>query len=76
MFNVLRRALGYASWHEWPEEFAMRKSDALTRLMNEKGRELADRAGDPVLLQRAVVRAASAIAASARSRSWAMWRSL
>jgi 4-alpha-glucanotransferase len=41
MFNVLRRANGYASWHEWPEEFAMRDSAALTRLMNDKGRELA-----------------------------------
>ena len=41
MFSVLRRMNGYASWHEWPEELAMRKPDALTRLMNDKGRELA-----------------------------------
>jgi 4-alpha-glucanotransferase len=41
MFNVLRRENAYASWHEWPEELAMRHSDALTRLMNDKGRELA-----------------------------------
>ncbi len=41
LFNVLRRENGYASWHEWPEEFAMRNSEALTRLMNDKGRELA-----------------------------------
>jgi 4-alpha-glucanotransferase len=41
MFNVLRQENAYASWHEWPEEFAMRNSDALTRLMNDKGRELA-----------------------------------
>src|ERR1700712_2445218 len=41
MFNVLRRENAYASWHEWPPEFAMRDSAALARLMNEKGRQLA-----------------------------------
>ena len=41
MFIVLRRQFGYASWHEWPAEFAQRKHDSLTRLLNEKGRELA-----------------------------------
>lgn len=41
MFNVLRRQFAYASWHEWPEEYSMRNSEALTRLLNEKGRELA-----------------------------------
>lgn len=41
MFNVLRKEYTYASWHEWPEEFAMRNSEALTRLLNDKGRELA-----------------------------------
>jgi len=41
MFNVLRHMHAYASWHEWPEEYAMRRSDALARLMNDKGRELA-----------------------------------
>ena len=41
MFNVLRRENAYVSWHQWPEEFAMRKSDALARLMNDKGHELA-----------------------------------
>lgn len=41
LFNVLRRTNAYASWHEWPEEYAMRNSEALTRLMNDKGRELA-----------------------------------
>ena len=24
MFNVLRRSFDYASWNEWPEEFARR----------------------------------------------------
>ncbi len=41
MFNVLRRMYGYASWHEWPEEFARRKQDALATMLNEHGRELA-----------------------------------
>jgi 4-alpha-glucanotransferase len=41
MFTVLRRMNSYASWHEWPEEFARRTGDAIARLMNEKGRELA-----------------------------------
>jgi 4-alpha-glucanotransferase len=41
MYTVLRRLHGYASWHEWPEEYAHRKGDALSRLMNEHGRELA-----------------------------------
>ena len=41
MYTVLRRMFAYASWHEWPEEYARRKSDSLARLMNEKGRELA-----------------------------------
>ena len=41
MYTVLRRMNAYASWHEWPEEYARRKGDALSRLMTEKGRELA-----------------------------------
>jgi 4-alpha-glucanotransferase len=41
MFNVLRRENAYASWHQWPEELALRNSEALTRLMNDKARELA-----------------------------------
>jgi 4-alpha-glucanotransferase len=41
MYTVLRRLNGYASWHHWPEEYARRKGDALARLMNEHGRELA-----------------------------------
>jgi 4-alpha-glucanotransferase len=41
MYTVLRRRFAYASWHQWPEEFAGRQSEALTALMNESGRELA-----------------------------------
>lgn len=41
MYTVLRRMHGYASWHEWPEEYARRSSEALGRLLTEKGRELA-----------------------------------
>jgi 4-alpha-glucanotransferase len=41
MFTVLRRMHDYASWHEWPMEYARRNGDAIARLMNEKGRELA-----------------------------------
>ncbi|WP_158945575.1 4-alpha-glucanotransferase [Granulicella sp. S190] len=41
MFNVLRRKHNYGSWHEWPAEFARREGDALNKLRNEQGRELA-----------------------------------
>ncbi len=41
LFNVLRRQYGYASWNEWPAEYARRKQDAMTRVMNEQGRALA-----------------------------------
>lgn len=41
MFSVLRRRFGYASWNEWPEEFALRKHDSLTRLLTDEGRALA-----------------------------------
>jgi 4-alpha-glucanotransferase len=41
MFNVLRRRFGYRSWHEWPEEYASRKHDALTSALTEHGREIA-----------------------------------
>ena len=41
MFCVLRKRFGYASWNEWPPEFALRSPDALTSLLNESGRELA-----------------------------------
>jgi 4-alpha-glucanotransferase len=41
MFTVLRRMNNYASWHQWPQEYARRTGDAIARMMNEKGRELA-----------------------------------
>ena len=41
LYTVLRRMFAYASWHEWPEEYAHRKGDAMARLMSEKSRELA-----------------------------------
>ena len=41
MFTVLRRQYGFASWHEWPAEYAQRKGDALATLMNDHGRDLA-----------------------------------
>ena len=41
MFTVLRRMHAYASWHEWPAEYAHRKGDALSHLLNEKSREIA-----------------------------------
>jgi len=41
MFNVLRRMHEYASWHEWPPEYARRKGDALSKLLKDRGRELA-----------------------------------
>ena len=41
MYTVLRRMHNYRSWHEWPTEYARRTGDALTRVMNEHGRELA-----------------------------------
>lgn len=41
MFNVLRRMHGYVSWIDWPADYARRKSDALTAVLNSHGRELA-----------------------------------
>jgi len=41
MYTVLRRRFAYLSWHQWPEEFASRKPETLTTLMNESGRDLA-----------------------------------
>jgi 4-alpha-glucanotransferase len=40
-FNVLRRRFGDVGWNQWPEEYALRKHDALAALLTEKGRELA-----------------------------------
>lgn len=41
MFNVLRRRFNHKSWHEWPEELALRNQKALSEQMNELSRELA-----------------------------------
>ncbi|MDR3746379.1 MAG: 4-alpha-glucanotransferase [Acidobacteriaceae bacterium] len=41
MFNVLRRRFGHTCWIDWPEEFAQRKQDALTSLLEEQGHALA-----------------------------------
>jgi 4-alpha-glucanotransferase len=41
MFNVLRRMHDYISWNEWPEDYARRKNDALTAVLNSRSRELA-----------------------------------
>jgi 4-alpha-glucanotransferase len=41
MFNVLRRMHDYASWHEWPAQYARRNGDALSKLLADHGRELA-----------------------------------
>ncbi|WP_263375712.1 4-alpha-glucanotransferase [Granulicella aggregans] len=40
-FAVLRRRFGYASWHEWPKEFALREHDTMTSVLTDHGRELA-----------------------------------
>jgi len=41
MFIVLRRMHAYASWHEWPVEYAKRTGDSLSRLLTDKAHELA-----------------------------------
>jgi len=41
LFNVLRKRFGYASWINWPAEYALRQSEAMTTLLNESARELA-----------------------------------
>jgi 4-alpha-glucanotransferase len=41
MYAVLRRRFAYASWNEWPAEYALRNADAMAKLLNESGRELA-----------------------------------
>ncbi len=40
-FNVLRRRFGPISWNQWPEEYALRKQDALAALLTEQARALA-----------------------------------
>jgi 4-alpha-glucanotransferase len=41
MFTVLRRRFGYKSWIDWPKEYCLRDSDAMTGVLNDDGRELA-----------------------------------
>ena len=41
MFNDLRRRYNYASWNEWPAEYARRKDDALSAVLNNDARALA-----------------------------------
>ncbi len=41
MFSVLRRRFEYASWNQWPHEYAVRDADAMAALLNDAGRELA-----------------------------------
>jgi 4-alpha-glucanotransferase len=41
MFNVLRKRFGYASWNEWPPEYALRDGDAMAKLLNESSHALA-----------------------------------
>ncbi|AEU35920.1 4-alpha-glucanotransferase [Granulicella mallensis] len=41
MFNLLRRRFGYASWNEWPSEYALRIPEAMTALLTDSGRDLA-----------------------------------
>ena len=41
LFNVLRRRYEYKSWIEWPEQYALRKTEAISELMNEEKRALA-----------------------------------
>ena len=41
MFTVLRRSYSYASWHQWPVQFARRSGDWQTIVLKQFGRELA-----------------------------------
>jgi 4-alpha-glucanotransferase len=41
MFTVIRKVYNYASWHQWPAEFARRSGDWQTTVLNQYGRELA-----------------------------------
>lgn len=41
MFTVLRRRFDYASWNQWPEEFAHRRDSALAETLKQHGHELA-----------------------------------
>ncbi len=41
LFSLLRRRFGYKSWNDWPTEYSCRQQEAISALMNERGRELA-----------------------------------
>ncbi|HVG26346.1 MAG TPA: 4-alpha-glucanotransferase [Acidobacteriaceae bacterium] len=41
IFAALRKRFGYASWIEWPQEYAFRQPGAMTSILNECGRDLA-----------------------------------
>ncbi len=41
IFAVLRRRFKYTSWIDWPQEYAFRRSDAMTALLSDCGREIA-----------------------------------
>jgi 4-alpha-glucanotransferase len=39
-FNILRRRFDYASWNQWPKEYAFRTHDALSRLLVDEARAI------------------------------------
>ncbi len=41
LYTVLRRRFSYASWHQWPREYARRESEAMSRVLTESAHELA-----------------------------------
>ncbi len=41
LYAVLRRRFDSKSWNDWPEEYAVRKPDAITAVLNDDGRKLA-----------------------------------
>ena len=74
-FNVLRRRFGDVGWNQWPEEYALRKHDALAALLTEKGRELAVEQAVQFFFDEQW-RALRAYCAEREIEFWAMWRSL
>ncbi len=76
MFNVLRRRFGYASWNEWPKEYAQRKQDALTACMNEQGREIAVEQVIQFFFDEQWCALQDVLHGAGYSHSWAMLRSL
>ena len=41
IYNVLRRTFNTNAWNTWPDDFTFRRAEALGKLRNERGRELA-----------------------------------